>query len=158
MSENAGNATITLKRTGGVASGVTVQVQAQAGTATGGGVDFSAPVSPVTFAAGATTASFLVPITNDSIDEPAETVLLRIFGPTGLGATLGAQQTAILTINDDDVPGLVRFGLATYTVAEGGGIDLKVTRSGGAAASPWATRSRAPPPEAAPTTPSAPPR
>ena len=135
VAEKAGNAMITLKRTGGVASGVTVQVQAQAGTATGGGVDFSTPVSPVSFAAGATTASFMVPITNDSIDEPAETILLRIFSPTGLGAALGAQQTAILTINDDDVPGLVRFGLATYAVAEGGGIDLKVTRSGGAAGS-----------------------
>ena len=127
-------ARITLKRTGGTASGVSVQVQTQDGSASAP-ADFTALVPPPPVGFGTSTSAIVsVPILNDVLDEPTETVLLRIVGPpTGFGASLGPQQTAILGITDDDVAGQLKFAASSYTVSEGGSVNLTVTRSGGKA-------------------------
>ena len=125
-------AKIMLKRTGGMASGVSVLVATQDGSASSP-ADFTATAQAVGFGTSAT-AILNVPIISDTLDEPTETLLLRIVGsPTGFGAALGPQQTAILGITDDDVAGPLRFAATTYTVNEGGSVNLTVTRSGGSA-------------------------
>jgi hypothetical protein len=125
-------AMVTLTRTGGFAAGEAVTVSTSNGTATAG-ADYTAVDQVVTFAAGQTTATVLVPLQNDALAEGPETVNLALTNPAG-GATLGAQSTAVLTIQDDDTPaqGAIRFSAATYSVGEGGGSAvITLTRVGG---------------------------
>ena len=103
VSEATAVATITLVRSGGLAGPVTVDFATQdgAGTATAGADYTAVPTTTVTFAAGVTTRTVTIPILNDTLDEPNETIALQLTNPGG-GATLGPQNTAILTIVDND--------------------------------------------------------
>jgi Calx-beta domain/Beta-propeller repeat len=99
--EGAGNAPITVTRTGGADGAVSVRLTTSNGTATAG-ADYTAADVVVTFADGdAAPKTVNIPILQDTSDEPDETVNLALSAPTG-GATLGAQTSAVLTITDDD--------------------------------------------------------
>jgi hypothetical protein len=99
--EGAGNATITVTRTGGSSGAVSARLATSNGTAAAA-ADYTATDTIVTFADGDTTAKTVsVPILQDTADEPDETVNLTLSAPTG-GAILGAQTSAVLTITDDD--------------------------------------------------------
>jgi hypothetical protein len=100
VNESAGTATITVTRTGGAASAVSVTYGTASGTATSSS-DYKPTSGVFTFAAGETTKTFTVPIVNDTLVEPNETVKLALSSVTG-GATLGAPATATLTIIDND--------------------------------------------------------
>jgi CSLREA domain-containing protein len=100
VNENAGQATITITRTSGIGSGVSVIYATQNGTATAG-QDYTATSGSLTFEANETSKTFTIPIINDTIVEPNETVSLALFNPTA-GGTLGTPNTATLTIVDDD--------------------------------------------------------
>jgi hypothetical protein len=102
--KTAGSATITVTRTGGSAGNVGVGF----GTIGGGGqtatatADYTPLSAFLSWAAGDTTPKTIaVPIVNDALAEPSETVRLVVVGPTG-GATLGPVNEAFLTIVDDD--------------------------------------------------------
>ena len=129
VGEAAGLATITVTRAGGAASGVTVHYQTANGTA--GPLDYTAASGTLTFAAGQSSLTFTVPIQNDPLDEPNETVMLSLSSPGG-GAVLGGTTSATLTIVDDDVPGgPFGFSLAAYSAGEGSGSAvIAVTRTG----------------------------
>jgi hypothetical protein len=99
-SEGGRAALITVVRTGGSASGVTVQYATSNGTATSGS-DYTATRGMLTFAAGDSTATFRVPVVDDSTGERSETVRLTLSNPTG-GASLGTPTTARLTIADNE--------------------------------------------------------
>ena len=105
VSEAAGMATIQVDRTGGTASNVTVHYATINGSAIAG-VDYTATSGTLTFAAGQPSATFQIPIFNDSSDEPDEAITLELSAPGG-GGTLGAQTFATLTIVDDDPEGRI---------------------------------------------------
>jgi hypothetical protein len=117
VNENGGTATITVTRTGGSDGTVGVHYATSDGTATAGS-DYTAKSGDLSWTDGdSASKTFTVSITNDSVYEGNETVNLTLSSPTG-GATLGAQNTAVLTIIDDDpIPntGSLQFSAATYS-------------------------------------------
>ncbi|MFL6334996.1 MAG: Calx-beta domain-containing protein [Pyrinomonadaceae bacterium] len=102
--EGSGTANITVTRTGGSQDAVSVNYATSDGTATAGS-DYTAASGTLNFAASETSKTFTVTVSNDALDEPDKTVNLTLSNPGG-GALLGAQSTAVLTIEDDDVPAL----------------------------------------------------
>jgi Ca2+-binding RTX toxin-like protein len=101
VTENGVQATLTVVRTGGSDGAVTVRLATANGTATAGN-DYTSVNTTISFADGDTTAKTInVPISDDTLVESNETVRLTLSNPTG-GATLGTQNTATLTIINDD--------------------------------------------------------
>jgi plastocyanin len=103
--EAVGQATITVQRVNGSDGAVSVAFSATAGTATAGH-DFTPTSGTLNWADGDSTGkTFKVTILNDTtVPEANKTVLLALASPTG-GATLDAtQQTATLTIIENDGP------------------------------------------------------
>jgi hypothetical protein len=129
--ENSGLATVTVTRTGGLASGVTVAYATSDGappTGATGGVDYTSTSGVLTFDAGETSRTFAVPIINDALSEGAETVTLALTGAGG-GATLGTPAVAVLSIVDDEAT--VRLSAVTYSVNEAAGsATVTVLRTG----------------------------
>ena len=130
VNESGPAAAIVITRTGGSGGQVSVTFDTSNGTATAG-TDYTAVNNfTVTFADGdAAEKTVTVPITDDTVQEPDETVNLALTNPTG-GATLGSPNTATLTIVANDVPA-VQFSPSNFTVTEDCTfVTITVTRSG----------------------------
>ncbi|MEB3831794.1 Calx-beta domain-containing protein [Phormidium sp. CCY1219] len=116
-------APVTLTRTGllDVPVGATVTLADGSAIAP---ADYNNAAIGINFAAGETQQTLEIPIVNDTSVEPNETLTLNLGNPTG-GATLGAPDTATLTILDDDVA--LQFTRGNYTINEDGTTTLPVT-------------------------------
>jgi glucose/arabinose dehydrogenase len=104
VGEQGISATFDVVRSGDPSVDLTVDVGTADGTATERG-DYTTTVGTLHFAAGETTRSVAVLVTNDVRDEPNETVNLTLQNLRGK-ASLGALSSAQLTILDDDPPGV----------------------------------------------------
>jgi hypothetical protein len=114
--ESGGSATITVKRVGNTANQVAMDFATSDGTATAG-KDYTQTSGSLTFSPGVITRTFSVPIAEDAIGEPGETINLALSNPQPpTGAALGSLKTATITIVDNDQR--LQFGAASYTVAE----------------------------------------
>jgi len=103
VNENGVTAMITVTRTGGSEGAVSVDFSTTDGTANQP-ADYLSAAGTLNWADGDDAPKvFQVTIVDDPIDEPNETVNLFLANPQG-GAALGAQDTAELTILDDDEP------------------------------------------------------
>jgi hypothetical protein len=100
--ESAGSATVTITRSGGSDGAVSVKIGSVDGSATAA-QDYVAVDTLVTFAAGETTKSVQVTISDDDMGEDAEAFSLELSEPEG-GATLGENVAATVTIESDDAP------------------------------------------------------
>lgn len=89
-------------RTGSTQAAASVTVNTANGTATAGS-DFTGGPYILTFAAGKSEADITIPLVNDTVFEPTETMTATLSNPTN-GATLGTLITTTVTINDDDIP------------------------------------------------------
>jgi hypothetical protein len=129
---------ITLTRSGGTASGVTVDFA----TADPGpcppppgasyacaGTNYVATRGTLTFAAGQTSQTFPVVVMADALPTGSIPLTLTLSNPSSR-ATLGSRATAALTIVD--VQAAVGFIAGAYAVAEGGSAVVTVERTGAA--------------------------
>ena len=111
-------ATITVSRTVGSDGAVSVQYATSDGTATIGDTDYDAASGTLNWDDGdAADKTFTVTLNGDVVDEGDETVNLQLNTPGG-GAVVGAQNTAVLTIQNDDDGGELVFDSATYGAVE----------------------------------------
>jgi hypothetical protein len=100
------------------------------GTATGGGTDYTLASGDLVIAAGQTTGVLPLMITNDTLQETDETVIVTLTAATN--ATLGTQKVHTYTINDNDQSG-VGFSSASGSGAESAGaVNIPVTLSAAA--------------------------
>ena len=130
-SETDGVAIVSVERVNGSYGEVSVPYATADGTATAG-ADYSAATGTLVFASGVTTGSIAIALSDDTEDEPPETVLLELGEPTG-GAVLVAPSNAVLTLSDNDGYGEFAFSADTYAVAESNGsVVIAVGRLGGA--------------------------
>jgi hypothetical protein len=90
--------TFTVSIPSAVATTVTVTATTSNGTAIAPG-DYAARTAVVTIPAGSTSASFVVTVKGDNLDEANETFTVTLSGPTG--ATIG-DGSGVGTITDDD--------------------------------------------------------
>ena len=122
-------AAVTVIRNGSSAGAVSANVNLTSGTAIAPG-DYTGTPIPVNFADGDTTPKVVtIPIINDTLVEPTETVNLSLVGPTG-NATIGTQSTATLNILDND--STLQFSAPVFRVNEDGTTfsAVTVTRTG----------------------------
>lgn len=101
VDEDAGEAVITATLSGATSNPVAVDYASAAGTATAGD-DYTDVSGTLTIPAGETSATFSIPIEDDGVEEPDETVDLTLSAPTN--AFLGDPSEAVLTIVDVTPP------------------------------------------------------
>lgn len=132
VNENAGLATINVRRLGGNAGAVSVDYRTRDGTASNG-LDYTFVTGTLTWNDGdIADKTFTVPILDDDLVEPDETVFLAL--TNFQGALPGAQTNATLTIINDDAYGRLQFSTASYFADENGGlVAITVVRRDGVA-------------------------
>jgi hypothetical protein len=114
--DSAGHATITVNRSGATTIPASVDYATSDGTAAGAGVDYTGAVGTLQFAAGETTKTFNVDVSNDGVAEANETVNLAL----KIGGT--TVDTSLLSIVDNDNPKTsVQLSSPTYNVNEADG-------------------------------------
>jgi uncharacterized delta-60 repeat protein len=118
VAEDGGSATITVTRTGGTAGATAVNYSTSGSSATPGS-DFTNTSGTLNFADGDTMKTFTIPILEDSIDEPNESVSVFLNGSTGSGL-VGSPSFAQLTITDNDEPPTVSIGDVVLTEGNAG--------------------------------------
>lgn len=132
QSESVAAATVTINLTPASTLPVTVALTVS-GTATLGTSatsDYKATIAPITFAPGETAKN--IPgllINNDKKDETDETAIFSLGKPTG-DATLGANKTHTLTIQDDDQIPVFTVQPTTQFVTVGAPLSLTATAQG----------------------------
>lgn len=119
--EASGSSAVTVVRTGLVSGTDSIDYATSNGTAAAGS-DYTAASGTLTFAPGETTKTFTIPIIDDNLREPNETVNIILSNPTN-GATLGSQSTAVLTIVNDD-QGATRTTVSSVSVTNASSVPL----------------------------------
>jgi len=116
-SESSGTMVITVQLSEAITTTVSVPFTLS-GTATEN-TDYTITSSPVTIAAGSTTATITIGITDDALDEDDETVIVTMGDPSY--ATRGAITVHTATITDNDATPTVTFTSASQaSIAESG--------------------------------------
>ena len=116
VNENAGSATIAVKRAGSLTEAVTVLVKSSNDTANAG-QDYVAVNETLTFPPNSDEQTFLVEILDDGTSEGTESLKLTLSNQS-VSAELGPQFEAELIILDDEGEPTVQFSTTTYEAAE----------------------------------------
>ncbi len=136
--ESAASVTLTLTLSTASAQTVTVDASTADGTATAGADYTGTGPATITFPAGVQSASFVVPLLDDSTAEGDETFAVNLTNP--VGATLGVSSATVTLTDDESAPTLT---VADVSASEDAGtITFTATLSAAAAfpvSADWAT-------------------
>ena len=128
VSEGAGGITYTVSRTGATGAGTIVFATA-GGTATAGS-DYTAVNQTLTFAAGETSKTVQVAVTNDTVAEVNET-LVGVISTASSGSILTSSARVSLTDNDATSANTYAIAVTSNNVFESAGsVSYTITRSG----------------------------
>ena len=119
LNEASGNASISVSRTGNTSAAVTVQYKTVNGTAKSP-ADFSAISGSLTFAAGETSKTLVVPILDDALDEDDETFMLVLSDFNADGESAGSLSSTLLAIADNDPTPSISIDDASIVEGTGG--------------------------------------
>ena len=109
------NASIGVTRKGGSLGTLTVGYSTVAGTATGGGTDFTNTSGTLTWADGDSgVKTITIPITQDALDDTPESLILNLGHPHIGGTILGERQLANVTVTT----GFGSWNLSNFTPSE----------------------------------------
>ena len=114
VAEGSGSVTLRVSLSAVTGAAVTVHYQTVDGTATSRG-DFSGRSGTVTVPAGQRSATIVVPITDDDLDESTEAFTLLVAAATNADVPL---EPAKITIVDDDTPPTIEITGVTIQVGE----------------------------------------
>lgn len=129
--ENSGPAMFDVDRKGDTSTAVTVKYAAVNDTAQAG-LDYTAAVGTLQFAAGETRKTISVPLLNDGVDTTYWEGFRVVLSQPTRGTELGAPSSSAWTIGDNDgVHAWLNFKVTAVTVAEtAGSVTLEVVRGG----------------------------
>ena len=116
VGEGGGSVRLTVRLSAASSGTVTVGYATADGTARAGS-DYASTSGTLRFSAGDTRGSIRIPITADTVDEPAETFRVTLSSPSN--ATLGSPSRTTVTITDDDDAPTVSLSLSASSIAEG---------------------------------------
>jgi len=102
VDEGAGTAVITITLNAASSLTITVDYATVSGGSATAGSDYTAVSGTLTFSPGDTSLTFTVPITDDVVYDPDETITLTLSSPSN--ALLGSPNPATLTIVEDQPP------------------------------------------------------
>ena len=110
LDENVGEVVLVVNRFGGLVAESTVDYAVAAGTATAGEDYDVTATGTLVFAEGSSSASVIVGIVDDLVEESTESLTVTLSNPSA-GLTLVGELTATVTIRDNDqpLPGLATF-------------------------------------------------
>ena len=133
--ESAGTVSITVGRAGlptGTGGGAVSVAYATGGGTAVAGTRYTATSGTLSWGNGDTSAKTIsIPVLNDTVVEPDQTVLITLSNPTG-GAIVGPNSVYTLTITDDDGPGVLTLAsTAANTLESSGSVVLTVSRTTG---------------------------
>ncbi|MDX1948586.1 MAG: Calx-beta domain-containing protein [Pirellulaceae bacterium] len=131
--EGSGKLPVTVVRQGSLATPASITVSASGGSAIAG-VDFTPLAVTLQFAPGETSKTIDIPLLNDSLLEPKESLAVAMSG--AVGAQQGSWTWSGYIVDDDlaATPGKLELSAAGYSVSEAGGmVNLTVNRTGGSA-------------------------
>jgi len=118
--EADGTVTLAVQRLNDATTAVSVDYATADGTASNG-LKYTATNGTLTFAAGETDKTLVVPILNEGLVEGTESFQVILSNPTG-GAVLGSLSTATVLITDNDTE--LQFEIGSYSVVEDAGFVL----------------------------------
>ena len=130
--EDGGNVVFTVSISAASGEEVTVDYATSDGTATAG-QDYTETTGTLTFPANSVVSQTVsVPVTDDTVDEEEEETFTLTLSNVQVASLFGDGETLAVTgtINDDDDPAVTAsFEQASYSVDEGGTVEVTVTVS-----------------------------
>ena len=117
VDESGGSVRLTVHLSAASSGTVTVGYATADGTARAGS-DYDAAAGTLTFDAGEREKAIAIALSDDTIDEPAETFTVTLSAPTN--AMLGSPSETTVTIEDNDAAPTVSLSLSAASISEDG--------------------------------------